>query len=170
MQWSLAEGSGFIFPGVLDSGEKGEQAMTPTQMTTKLQNHQAASMEDTRYTMHSFRIRRAAGEHKWHGHRRSDGLRGAEARKCITQKRRANSVRGSGGDEAFSQKWRPSGLTPYRCPSSLFTYGVPTGQLKPNRQGVDVDVWVETRGNYDNYNGNYGHEKGRVTTRMGAIS
>ena len=85
MQWSLAEGSGFIFPGVLDSGEKGEQAMTPTQMTTKLQNHQAASMEDTRYTMHSFRIRRAAGEHKWHGHRRSDGLRGAEARKCITQ-------------------------------------------------------------------------------------
>jgi len=80
--------------------------MTPTQMTTKLQNHQAASMEDTRYTMHSFRI----------------------------------------------------------------TYGVPTGQLKPDRQGVDVDVWVETRGNYDNYNGNYGHEKGRVTTRMGAIS
>ena len=68
MQWSLAEGSGFTFPGVLDSGEKGEQAMTPTQMTTKLQNHQAASMEDTRYTMHSFRIRRAAGEHKWHGH------------------------------------------------------------------------------------------------------
>ena len=52
MQWSLAEGSGFIFPGVLDSGEKGEQAMTPTQMTTKLQNHQAAGMVYAGYAVY----------------------------------------------------------------------------------------------------------------------
>ena len=36
--------------------------MTPTQLTTKLQTHQGAGMEDTRYTMNSFRIRRAAGD------------------------------------------------------------------------------------------------------------
>ena len=143
MQWSLAEGSGFIFPGVLDSGEKGEQAMTPTQMTTKLQNHQAASMEDTRYTMHSFRIRRAAGEHKWHGHRRSDELRGAEARNCITQIRRANSVRGSGGDEAFSRNGvhRGGRRTSVRAVRA-FTHGVSRGQLNPNRPGVEEQVWV----------------------------
>ena len=35
MQWSLAEGSGFLFPSILDGGEK-ELALTPLQMTTNL--------------------------------------------------------------------------------------------------------------------------------------
>ena len=56
MQWSLAEGSRFLFPSVLDGGEKGELALTPTQMTTILQTHQAPGMEDKRYTMHPFEL------------------------------------------------------------------------------------------------------------------
>ena len=33
MQWSLAEGSRFPFPSVLEGGKKGELALTPAQMT-----------------------------------------------------------------------------------------------------------------------------------------
>ena len=61
MQWSLVEGFGFLCPSVLDGGKKGELALTPTQMTTNPQTHRAAGMEDKRYTMHSFRMERAAG-------------------------------------------------------------------------------------------------------------
>ena len=61
MQWSLAEGSGFLFPSVLEGGEKGELALTPAQMTTNLQTHlRAAGMEDKRCMMHSFRVEGAA--------------------------------------------------------------------------------------------------------------
>ena len=58
-------------------------------------------------------------QHGWHGHRRSDGIRGADVRNCTTQIRRGDSFRGSGGDETFSSKWRSSRRTPYRRPSSL---------------------------------------------------
>ena len=39
IQWTLAEGSGFLFPSVLEGGEKGELALTPAQMTTSLPTH-----------------------------------------------------------------------------------------------------------------------------------
>ena len=39
MQWSLAKGSGFLFPSVLEGGEKGDVALTAVQMTTSLQAH-----------------------------------------------------------------------------------------------------------------------------------
>ena len=61
MQWSLARGSGFLFPSVLEGGEKGYVALTAVQMTTSLQAHlRAAGMEYKRYTMHSFRVGGAA--------------------------------------------------------------------------------------------------------------
>ena len=61
MQWSLAKGSGFLFPSVLEGEEKGDVAPTAVQMTTSLQAHlQAAGMEYKRYTMHSFRVGGAA--------------------------------------------------------------------------------------------------------------
>ncbi|CAM9635092.1 unnamed protein product [Laminaria digitata] len=61
LQWSLAEGSGFLFPSVVESGEKGDLALTPAQMTTNLQTHlRAAGMEGKRYTIHSFRVGGAA--------------------------------------------------------------------------------------------------------------
>ena len=61
MQWSLARGSGFLFPSVLEGGEKGYVALTAVQMTTSLQAHlRAAGMEYKRCTMHSFRVGGAA--------------------------------------------------------------------------------------------------------------
>ena len=61
MQWSLAKGSGLLFPSVLEGGEKGGVALTAVQMTTSLQAHlRAAGMEYKRYTMHSFRVGGAA--------------------------------------------------------------------------------------------------------------
>lgn len=54
-------GSLFLFPSVLEGGEKGEPALTPAQMTTNLPTHlRATGMEGTRYTMHSFRAGGAA--------------------------------------------------------------------------------------------------------------
>ena len=46
MQWSLADGSGFLFPSGLEGGEKGELAPTPAQMTTNLQTHLRATGTD----------------------------------------------------------------------------------------------------------------------------
>jgi len=67
MQWSLAKGSGLLFPSVLEGGEKGGVALTAVQMTTSLQAHlRAAGMEYKRYTMHSFRVGGAAS-HKMDG-------------------------------------------------------------------------------------------------------
>ena len=56
MQWSLAEGSGFLFLSVPGGREKGELTLTPTQMTTNLQTHRAPGTEDKRYTMHPFEL------------------------------------------------------------------------------------------------------------------
>ena len=67
MQWSLAKGSGFLFPSVLEGGENGDVALTAVQMTTSLHAHlRAAGMEYKRYTMHSFRVGGAAS-HKMDG-------------------------------------------------------------------------------------------------------
>ena len=64
MQWSLAEGSGFLFPSVLEGRGKGDGALTAVQMTTGLQTHLlAAGMAEKRYTMHSFRAGGAASHH-----------------------------------------------------------------------------------------------------------
>ena len=61
MQWSLAKGSGFLFPSVLEGGENGDVALTAVQMTTSLHTHlRATGMEYKRYTMHSFRVGGAA--------------------------------------------------------------------------------------------------------------
>ena len=49
MQWPLAAGSGFLFPSILEGGDKGDLALTPAQMTANLQTHlRAAGMEDKR--------------------------------------------------------------------------------------------------------------------------
>ena len=64
MQWTLVEGSGFLFPSVRENGEEGNLALTPAQMTANLQAHlRAAGMEDERYTFHSFRVGGAASHH-----------------------------------------------------------------------------------------------------------
>ena len=64
MQWSLAEGSGFLFPSILEGGEKGDVALTAAQMITHLQTHlRAAGVGDKRYTMRSFREKGAASHH-----------------------------------------------------------------------------------------------------------
>ena len=63
MQWALAEGSGLLFSSVRENGEKGIQALAPAQMTANLQAHLcAAGMEDKRYTLHFFRVGRAASD------------------------------------------------------------------------------------------------------------
>ena len=55
MQWSLVEGSGFLFPSVLEGREKGGLALTPAQMTTNLHTHlRAVGMEDKRFTITLF--------------------------------------------------------------------------------------------------------------------
>ena len=82
-------------------------------------------------------------KHGWCGHGRSDGVRGVEVRNCRTQIRRRNSVRGNGGDEAFSRKGVHRGGRPTAIRAvGVFTHGVPTGQLKPSPPGVEVEVWV----------------------------
>ena len=54
-------GSGFLFPSVLEGGEMGELALTPAQMATNLQTRlRTARLHDTRYTIHSFRVRGTA--------------------------------------------------------------------------------------------------------------
>ena len=56
-QWSLAEGSPFPFPSVLEGGKKGEPVLTTAQMTTNRHTHlRAEGMEDKWYTIHSFRV------------------------------------------------------------------------------------------------------------------
>ena len=61
MQWALANGDEFLFPGVQEGGENGNLALTPAQMTTNLQTHlRVAVMEDPRYTMQAFRVGGAA--------------------------------------------------------------------------------------------------------------
>ena len=46
---TLAEGSGFPFPSVLEGGEMGELALTPAQMATNLETRlRTARMEDAR--------------------------------------------------------------------------------------------------------------------------
>ena len=151
MQWSLAEGSRFLFPSVLDGGEKGELALTPTQMTTILQTHQAPGMEDKRYTMHSFRMERAAG-HNMDG-TAIDVLMEFVGRNSATVLRRYVEVTASGA-AAGMKRSRENGVhrggrpTAVRAVCSL-TYGVPPGQLKPNRQGAEVEAWVETCGKHN---------------------
>lgn len=49
MLWALAEGSGFLFPSVLENGAKGNLALTPAQITSNLQIHlRAAGVEEKR--------------------------------------------------------------------------------------------------------------------------
>ena len=64
MQWALGEGSGFLFPTVVENGDKGNLALTPAQRTSNLRTHlSAASVEDKRYTLHSFRVGGAGSHH-----------------------------------------------------------------------------------------------------------
>ena len=61
VQWSLAEGTGLLFPSVLEGGEMGELSLTPAQITTSLQTRlRTARVEDNRYTIRSFRVGGAA--------------------------------------------------------------------------------------------------------------
>ena len=64
MQWALEEGPGFLFPSALESGRKGNLALTPAQKTSNLQTHlRAADIKHKRYSLHSFRVRGAASHH-----------------------------------------------------------------------------------------------------------
>ena len=116
MQCPLTEGSGFHFSSVLDGGDKGELALTPTQMTTNLQTHGAADMEDKGYTMHSFRMGRAAG-HNMNGTAFEVLMEHVE-RNSSTVSRRYIELTASAA-AMFSRKWRSSTQMPYHCPSSL---------------------------------------------------
>ena len=78
-----------------------------------------------------------------------------EVRNRRTQIRRDNSVRGSGGGEAFSRNiiHRDGRPTAVRTVCT-FIYSVPTGQLTLNSPEAKLEVWVyqgqqETRGNDD---------------------
>ena len=93
VQWSLAEGSGLLFPSVLEGGEMGELSLTPAQITTSLQTRlRTARVEDNRYTIRSFRVGGAA----------SHSMDGAGARRHV---RMAASTAASGAkrsrDTAF---------------------------------------------------------------------
>ena len=86
-------GSRFLFSSILEGGEMGELALTPAQMGTNLQTRlRTARMEDTRYTINSFRVRGAA----------SHSMDGAGARRHV---RMAASTAASGAkrsrDTAF---------------------------------------------------------------------
>ena len=100
MQWSLAKGSRFLFPTVLEDREKEDVALTAVQMTTSLHAHlRAAGMEYKRYTMHSFRVGGAAS-HNMDVTAMDVLICGMEVRRCRTQIRRGNSVHGGGRCEA----------------------------------------------------------------------
>ena len=144
MQWSLARGSEVLFPSAQNGGREGELAMTPTQKTTNLQVHRAAGMEDKRYTMHSFRMRRAASHDM--DITAMDVPMEYVGRKSATLPRRYVEVTASAAETGM-KRFRENGvhrggrLTAVRA-DCAFTYGVPTGQLKPDPQGPEVDVWV----------------------------
>ena len=109
-------------------------------------------MQDTRYTMHSFRIRRAAGDNM--NGMAIDVLMKYEGRKSATVSPRYVELTGSAAASGMKRS-RENGVHLGGRPTAVravcaFTYSVPTGQLKPDRQWVEVDVWVETRGKYDN--------------------
>ena len=123
MQWALVGESGFLFPGVLESGDKGKLALTPSQMTYNLQAHlRAAGMEHKRYSQHSFRVGGAASHHM-------DGT-AMEVRGRDQQIRRDDSVRvGVKRNETFAGH----GLHPGRRFTAVggvreIIRGVPTGQ------------------------------------------
>lgn len=144
MQWSLARGSEVLFPSAQNGGREGELAMTPTQKTTNLQVHRAAGMEDKRYTIHSFRTRRAAS-HNMDG-TAMDVLMKYVRRKSANLPRRHVAVTASAAAAGMKRSLendvhRGGRLTAVRAVCAS-THGVPTGQLKPDPQGPEVDVWV----------------------------
>ena len=140
MQCPLAEGSGFLFSSVLDGGDKGQLALTPTQMTTNLQTHGAADMEDKGYTMHSFRMGRAAG-HNMNG-TAMEVLMEYVGWNSSTVSRRYVELTASTA-AAGMKRSRENGVHRGGRPTTVravwaFTYGVPTRQLKPDPQGAEV--------------------------------
>ena len=144
MQWSLARGSEVLFPSAQNGGREGELAMTPTQKTTNLQVLRAAGMKDKRYAMYSFRMRRTAS-HNMDG-TAIDVLMEYVGRTSATVPRRYVEVLASAA-AAGMKRSRENGvhrggrLTAVRAVCAS-THGVPTGQLKPDPQGPEVDVWV----------------------------
>lgn len=99
-------------------GEKGELALMPAQMITNLPTHlRAAGIDHKRYTMHSFRVARAASQD---GHARSlwntcDGF----PQLSHADTRRGNSVRGSdGGVKRSRETTFIKADTLCRCPNS----------------------------------------------------
>ena len=157
MQWSLARASEFLFPSVLDGVEKGELTTTPTHKTTNLQIHRAAGMEDKRYTIHSFRTRRAAS-HNMDG-TAMDVLMKYVRRKSANLPRRHVAVTASAAAAGMKRSLendvhRGGRLTAVRAVCA-FKYSVPTGQLKPVPQGAEV------KPGYDKHNQK---DAGNITT------
>ena len=97
-----------------------------------------------------------------------------DVRNCNTQIRRGKSVRGSSGDEVFLLNGVHRGGRPNAVRAvCAFTYGVPTGQLKPNPPGVEIEKFGYVKDNQKHAgkvirnNGNYGHEKGQRDNKYG---
>ena len=84
MQWALAEGSEFLFPGVLEGGE-GKAGVVAGADDHHLPTYlRAAGIEDKRDAMHSFRVRRAAS-HIMNATAMNVRIRGVEVRIRCTQ-------------------------------------------------------------------------------------
>ena len=119
--------------------------MMPAQMTTNLETHlRAAGVEDEWYTMHSFRVGGAAS-------RNMDGtamdvLMKYVGWKFATVARRYLGVTASAAASRMKRSRATAFIEADALPLServcAFTYGVPTGRLKPNPRGVKVDVRV----------------------------
>ena len=70
-------------------------------------------------------------------------MRGVKVFNRRTQIRRGDSVRGNGGDEAFSRNGVHRGGRPNAVRTvCTFMHSVPTGQLKPDPPEVKAEVWV----------------------------
>ena len=143
MQRSLAKGSGFLFPNVLEGREKGDVALTAVQMTTSPQAHlRAAGMEYKRYTIHSFRVEGAASHHM-------DGTAVDVVVEYVGWKsaavaRRYVGVTASAAAAGVKRSRETAFIEADALPLSeqfcTFVCGVPGGELKPNPLEAEAEV------------------------------
>ena len=130
MQWALVEGSGFLFPSVLESGGRENLALTPAQMTSNLQAHVRAAIYGSQAVhVELLRCRGGGGSpHGWDGYGRPHGIRWTAVRGRGQQIRRGIGVCVE-RNEAFARH----GLHPgRRCTTVVeirkIVRGVPAGE------------------------------------------
>lgn len=79
MQWALGEGSGFLFPSVLNTEAEGNLAPMPAQMTSNPQTHlRAVGMEYGGQAVHVALFLGGGAPYGEGGHGRSRGVRWTE--------------------------------------------------------------------------------------------